>query len=178
MKLIDRTYVESNKEEILEAIKSGAIFIYPTDTIYGLGTNAFLNESVEKIRQIKNRDTKPFSVIAPNKEWIEENCAVSRGEIDKYLPGPYTLLVHRKKECVAEGVSSQDDSLGVRLIDHWFMSALAEAGVPFVTTSVNLSGEARMAKLEDVPESILSQIDYVIYEGENAGESSHKVNLL
>jgi L-threonylcarbamoyladenylate synthase len=178
MKLIDRSYVESHKSEIVEAIRSGAIFIYPTDTIYGLGTNALLNERVEKVREIKNRDTKPLLVIAPNKEWLEENCTVSRQDIDKYLPGSYSLFVHRKKDCVAQSVNPSDDSLGVRMIDHWFMNLVSEAGVPFVTTSVNISGEPWMQKLEDVPESILSQVDYVIYEGEILGQPSQKLNLL
>ena len=51
MKLIDKNYVESNKEEILKAIKDGKIFIYPTDTIYGIGCDATNENSVQKIRE-------------------------------------------------------------------------------------------------------------------------------
>ena len=147
MKLIDRTYVESNKEEIIEAIKSGKIFIYP------------------------------ISVMSPSKVWIEENCEAKKEDLDKYLPGPYTLIFNRSSNLVAQSVNSKDNTLGVRIPDHWFSGIVSEAGVPFVTTSVNLSGEKHMEKLEDVSEEVLNQVDYVVYEGEKRGKRSEKVVL-
>jgi L-threonylcarbamoyladenylate synthase len=178
MKLIDKYYVEKNKEEIISAIKEGKIFIYPTDTIYGLGCNALLSNSVKKIREIKMRDTKPLSVIAPHKEWVLKNCSVNTEEIDKYLPGPYTLFVKRNSDSVPEEVNPNDDTLGVRIPDHWFTKVVEEVGVPFVTTSVNISGKPHMQSLADLGEEIKSQVDYIIYEGEKAGEPSTKINLI
>ena len=52
---------------------SKEIFIYPTDTIYGIGCNAKNTKLVEKIRKIKQRDKKPFSIIAPNIDYILKN---------------------------------------------------------------------------------------------------------
>ncbi len=178
MKLVDRTYVDSHKEEIVTAIRGGAIFIYPTDTIYGLGVSALLGARVERIREIKQRDNRPISIIAPSKEWIIENCKLEIENLDKYLPGPYTLFLNRKKKCVADEVNPNDNTLGVRIPEHWFSSVVAEAGVPFVTTSVNLSGKNHMEKIEDLDEEILNQVDYVVYEGEKKGQGSTKVNLL
>ncbi|MEX2014041.1 MAG: L-threonylcarbamoyladenylate synthase [Parcubacteria group bacterium] len=177
MKIIDRAYVEAHTEEIAEAIIRGDIFIYPTDTIYGLGCNALLDTSVIKIREIKKRDTRPFSIAAPSKEWIEENCEIDRKTIDKYLPGPYTLFVRRGNSKVSCEVNFKDDTIGVRIPKHWFASLISQAGVPFVSTSVNLSGERHMEKLEDVEESILNQVDYCVYEGQKIGESSEKIKV-
>ncbi len=177
MKIFDKNYVDSHKPEILEAIKSGKIFIYPTDTIYGIGCNALLKTSVNKIREIKKRESKPFSVIAPNKNWILENCFVSEEDLNKYLPGPHTLFVKRKKDIVAKSVNPSDKTLGIRIPKHWFAEVIAEAGVPFVTTSVNLTGEPHMQKIEDIPESIKSSVDYCIYEGEIDGKPSTKIDL-
>lgn len=80
------------QEQALQKINeiSNSIFIYPTDTIYGIGCDAQAEDKVEKIREIKGRDMKSFSVITPSKKWILENLETSEQEIDKYLPGKYT----------------------------------------------------------------------------------------
>jgi len=165
-------------EQIIQAIREGKIFIYPTDTIYGIGVNALISEGVEKIRRLKRRETKPFSVIVPSKEWIMESCFAQQSDLDKYLPGPYTLFLKSKEGVVASEVNpAGGGTLGVRIPDHWFADLVREAGVPFVTTSVNFSGEKHMEKLGDVPEEILANTDFIIYEGEKPGRSSEKINL-
>ena len=104
-------------------IKEGELFIHPTDTIYGIGCNAMLHDSVYKVRETKNRHTVPFSVIAPSKDWIRENCEVNKkaeGWLKK-LPGPYTFILNLKnKDAIAPNVNMDMDTLGVRIPDHWF----------------------------------------------------------
>ena len=62
----------------LETIERGAIFIYPTDTIYGIGCNALNSKAVIRLRKIKEQYDRPVSIIAPSKKWIMEvlylNC--------------------------------------------------------------------------------------------------------
>ncbi|GAG45638.1 unnamed protein product, partial [marine sediment metagenome] len=74
------------KKEIEIRKLRNSVFIYPTDTIYGIGCNALNSKLVKRIRRIKKRDNKPFSVIAPSKKWIYDNCEVDR-KILKKLPG-------------------------------------------------------------------------------------------
>ena len=149
-------------------IRKGKIFIYPTDTIYGLGCNFLNSESVEKIRDIKRRDGRPFSVIAPGKDWIRKNCVVN-DKVEKWLdklPGPYTLIL-----------DTDGGSLGVRIPDNWFSLIVEKAGVPFVTTSVNISGKNSMEKLEDLDTEIEGKVDYIIYDGKLGGKASKIINL-
>jgi len=178
MKIIHADNVEANKTEIIEAIKRGDIFIYPTDTIYGMGCNATIESAVKKVRDIKKRNfTNPLSVIALTKEWIVENCVVEDDRLLEKLPGPYTLIFHRKKkEVVAPSINPNDDSLGVRIIHYWFQKYVTEAGVPFVTTSANLSGDKYMQKFKDLPEDLKNSVDYIIYEGERKGVPSEKLD--
>ena len=93
---------------IRDQIKQGKLFIYPTDTIYGIGCDATNKTAVAKIKKLKARDKdKPLSIIAPSKAWIKEKCIVDT-DLDKYLPGPYTLLLEKKDKNFLSHVSNND----------------------------------------------------------------------
>ncbi len=180
MRILSKEEFESQKDAIRISLKENSpIFIYPTDTIYGIGCSATNKEAVEKIREAKQRKSNPFSVIAPSKEWIDENLIVNENAKDwiKRLPGPYTLVLKMKNQCVAENVSSGKDTLGVRIPDHWFSSFVAEINMPIVTTSANKSNEDFMTSLDDLDSEIKSKVDFIVYEGEKKGKPSKIIDL-
>ena len=154
------------KKEIFE----GKIFVYPTDTVYGLGCNALDEKAVNKIREIKKRDSKPFSVIAPSLEWIRKNLVVDV-ELEKYFPGPFTLIL-KKKNASFLSHASPIDTLGVRIPDNEFTKKIQKTGFPFITTSVNLSGKPPANKIEEIPDEIIFQADFVINSGSLSGKPS------
>ena len=71
MKVMTKDEVNVNFDDIKDMIEDGAVFIHPTDTIYGIGCDATNKEAVKKARDIK-KSKQPFSVIAPSKDWIYE----------------------------------------------------------------------------------------------------------
>lgn len=178
------TYTKAEFEQktdlMVDKILKGAIFIHPTDTIYGLGCDATNSEAVKKLREIKSKFKKPFSVIAPSKKWIRDNCEVDENTeqwISK-LPGPYTLILKLKdKNAIAKEVNLDLDTIGVRIIDHWFQTAASESNKPIVTTSANHVGENFMTSLENLNSEIKSKTDFAFYEGEKVGKPSTIVNL-
>ena len=95
----------------------GSIFIYPTDTIYGIGCDAENKKLVNKIRAIKHRDTKPLSIIAPSIDYILKNCEVDKKIVSKFLPGPYTLILKKKDKNFLKHVS-ETESIGIRIPNH------------------------------------------------------------
>ena len=182
MKLIDKTEFDVNKEEYLELIRNGAVFIYPTDTIYGIGCDATNKEAVQKIREIKERKETPFSVIAPKKIWIQENCEVfgqGKDYVNK-LPGKYTLILALKQEnCVANNVNPKDNStLGVRIPNHWISEVVKELEKPIITTSVNRSGESFLTDISKLPVGIRSRVDFAINDGIIEGKPSQVIDLI
>ena len=179
MRILNFDEFKLEKESLINAIIEGALFIHPTDTIYGIGCNAELSDSVKKIRQIKGRATSPFSVIAPSLEWIHKNCVVAKEgeEWLSRLPGPYTLIFKLKNNCVAKEVNPGLKTLGIRMPNHWIMKSVAEAEVPVVTTSVNRSNEDYMTSLEDLDPAIKKSIDFALYEGAKEGRPSKIIDL-
>ena len=158
-------------KNLIKEIQKGKIFIYPTDTIYGLGCNAEDKEAVEKIKQIKQRDKdKPLSVIAPSIDWIKENLIIDC-DLDKYLPGPYTIILKKKNPNFLFHVSNKE-SLGIRIPAHEFTKQIQEANLPFITTSVNLAGEPFVTRISDINPDILEEVDHVIDYGELNGKPS------
>jgi L-threonylcarbamoyladenylate synthase len=175
MRILDEDEILLEKDKIKKSIRKGAIFIYPTDTIYGIGCNANSDESVRKIRELKERPEQPFSVIAPSKDWILKNCeidGVNKNWLDK-LPGPFTfILTLINKKAVSKFVSPKEETLGVRIPAHWFGKIIEELDIPIVTTSVNKSGEEHMTCLEDLDTDIKKGVDYIFYEGKKTGRPS------
>ena len=94
MRILNFDELKMEKQEIIDSITRGSLFIHPTDTIYGIGCNAQNSNSVKKIRKLKARSANPFSIIAPSFEWINENCIITKQAEEwlKKLPGPYTLI--------------------------------------------------------------------------------------
>ncbi|MBI2101870.1 threonylcarbamoyl-AMP synthase [Candidatus Woesearchaeota archaeon] len=179
MRILNFEETNLERQSIIDSIINGSVFIHPTDTIYGIGCNAQNSDAVKKVRQLKGRAASPFSVIAPSIDWINENCIITKesGEWLSRLPGPYTLILRLKKECVAKEVNPGLRTLGIRIPNHWIRKLIADAEVPVVTTSVNRSNEDYMTSLEDLDPAIKSGVDFAIYEGKKEGKPSKLVDL-
>ena len=177
MEAVSKDEFLKRQNEFAKRVLAGAVFVYPTDTIYGVGCDARNAEAVATVRALKNRPDTPLSVIAPSKIWIEENCVLLE-EAKKWLeklPGPYTLVLKMKKPCVSDNVSR--DTLGVRIPDSWFSEFVSELGVPVVTTSVNKHGERPMTSIEDMEKGIAEGVDFVVYDGPLKGRPSVLIDL-
>ena len=157
-------------KDLIAAIKAGAVFVYPTDTIYGIGCDATNSTAVRRIRTLKQRYDKPFSVIAPSKVWITKNCIVPDSDVLDKLPGPYTLIVGVKhKEAICAEVNNHMSTLGVRIPAHWIAELVAAVDRPLVTTSVNISEKPYATTLEELKQF---PVDFIIYEGPKTGRPS------
>ncbi len=171
-------------KRLIAFIRYCAVFIYPTDTIYGIGCNALKDKSILKIRKIKMRDNKPFSVIAPGKKWILDNCILKKEhkKLLNKLPGKYTLILKlKRKKSVSRYVNNGARTLGIRIPNHFISKIAAELNIPIVTTSVNITGKKNIVSLRQLNrrknERILNGTDFIIYSGKKEGKPSTIVDL-
>ncbi|MBR9678443.1 MAG: threonylcarbamoyl-AMP synthase [Nanoarchaeota archaeon] len=159
-------------------LKEGGIVIYPTDTVYGLGCNAFNRKTIERIRNLKGRTNKPFSVAVADIEGVHSVAKVNEWQEEtllKNLPGAYTFVLE-KKSFVPDSVSKK--GIGVRIPDHEHCLTLLESvEFPVITTSANISGQKPARSVKEIPKEILDKVDFVVDAGELGGKSSAVVDL-
>ncbi len=125
------------------------VIIFPTDTVYGIGTKISDKEGIDLIYQIKKRPKdKPLAVLCANLKQIEDICYLTndaRVIINKFMPGPLTLILNAKDEIIKmTGLKT----LGVRIPNLELAINILEENGPMFVTSVNESGQTSLDDYE------------------------------
>ncbi|MDK2849456.1 MAG: hypothetical protein PWP03_408 [Candidatus Woesearchaeota archaeon] len=165
MQIVTKEEVDLKPHLFIKEMLNGKLFIHPTDTIFGIGAIANLDEPVKRIREIK-KSPNPFSIIVPNLKWVYENCEVNRlaEEWLKRLPGPYTLVLKLKnKKAVSQHVNNGKDTIGIRLPNHWFSRIIKQLNYPFVSTAATRSEGTLIEGPEDLEQEHIDNIHYFIH---------------
>lgn len=153
-----------------EVIKKGGTVAFPTETVYGLGANAFDGNACLKIFQAKNRPVdNPLIVHISD---IEQLYEVASEIPDKVLelaqtvwPGPLTFIL-KKTEKVPKEVTANLDTVAVRMPAHPIaLQLIRESGVPIAAPSANLATKPSPTKAEDVIADMNGRVDVIIDGG-------------
>lgn len=166
---------EIKEKEIQEAageIKKGNLVLFPTETVYGIGANALDEEAVKKIFLAKGRaQDNPLIVHVSNIQMVEEIVTnigtLERKLIEKFWPGPLTIIFQRKsKEVIPNVVTANLDTVGVRMPSNPIAKELIEkSGVPIAAPSANVSGKPSGTKVEDVIAELDGKVAYILDGG-------------
>lgn len=155
-----------------EIIKKGGIVVFPTETVYGIGTNGLDKDAVEKLYKIKKRPlNKPISLLVSDFEMIEK-VAKNITEIEyklmkKFFPGPLTIILN-KKNIVPDIVTSGGNTVGIRMPEEKITIKLIEyAGVPIAAPSANISGKPSGIDVQDIIKEFGDKVDYYIDGGKS-----------
>lgn len=183
MKVLKTSIDEVDEDIVHEAIKvlaDGGVILYPTDTVYGLGANIFDNKAVRRVFNIKQRSfLKPLSILVHDVETINLVAKINLGQkntIDKYLPGPYTFILPKRK-IVPRHITSGLNNVGVRVPDCGLACKLASI-FPITTTSANLSDDEVLANPQEILEQLDCEVDLVIDVGDlNTHNASSIIDL-
>ena len=168
MEIVTKEEFLLEKIRYFKLISQGAVFIHPTDTIYGIGCDATNESAVQRIRGVKQRSSMPFSVIAPSLQWISEHMEPVDKKFLGMLPGPVTLILKKKNPLFLLDCSPTD-GLGVRIPNHVLTPIIQHADVPFVSTSANLHGHPPITGLARLPNQLkpdVSKQKGKLYPGE------------
>jgi len=156
---------------VASAAREGKIVVFPTDTVYGVGTNAFKPGAVLNIFKVKDRPPdKPLILLVADPEDIEKYVAgvseKARKLIQEYWPGPLTLIL-KKSELVPAEVTAGGDTVGVRCPDSPVARMLIRlTGIALATTSANIADQPSPKSGTEAKESLWGRVSYVIDGGE------------
>ncbi len=162
-------------QEAAHILENGGVICYPTETVYGLGADAYNEEALERLFKIKGRETgKPISILIGNMEMLEEVTAqipsVAMGLIRGHWPGPLTIIFEASKTCPPT-LTGDSGKIGVRISPHPIARKMLEAfRKPITSTSANLSGMPSLSDANEVYRVFRGKIDLILDVGKTQGE--------
>lgn len=168
-------------DDITAALKAGGLIVYPTDTVYGFGCDAFNATAVERLRQIKKSDAdKPMSIICGDLLDIHKYANLPGYAftiIKERLPGPFTFLLPIKHPQLKILLPFQT-KVGIRIPNHPIpLEIVKRLKSPLVSTSVNRAGHPTIAFPNIIEEQFGAELAYLIDDGVLLSDPSSVVDL-
>ena len=161
-----------------ELFHSGKIFIYPTDTIYGIGGNPFDENVVTRIVDIKGRnEKKQFIWLLSDFESLMNYTDIIYEThlefLQKIWPAPVTVILslnERTKNIIKQ------ETIAVRIPQNDFcLKLLKEISRPLISTSVNKSGENPLNRIDQIVNNFLQEVDAIFFNAETTDYKSSTI---
>jgi tRNA threonylcarbamoyl adenosine modification protein (Sua5/YciO/YrdC/YwlC family) len=152
-------------EKIAEAarvIRQGGLVIFPTETVYGIAANSNDPKAMARLDQVKHRtEGKPYSMLVAHRGIVENYSNYTNPNlyklIDKYWPGPLTIVVPSKESGHTIGIRMPDHTIALRLVE--------ESACSIAAPSANLEGKKAPTNVMEALEDLDGQVDLAIDGG-------------
>ena len=171
----------------VEIIKNNGLVVLPTETVYGLGANAYSDQAIAKIFKVKGRPSNnPLIVHTYDPKKIATIAIIDSDRTKKRLekisvlwPGPLSVVL-KKNPLISNLVTANGDTVAVRIPAHKLALEFLElVNLPIAAPSANLSNSISPTKVENLAPEILKQVDLVIDGGQcSVGIESTVVDIL
>lgn len=154
-----------------QILKKGGLVIIPTETVYGIAADSSNEKAITRLSEIKGRSAdKPFSLHIAEKEKIEEfagDIPVNAYKlIDKFWPGPLTLVLKTKDSIRSAKGEPGKGTIGIRMPDNEVaLQIISLSGVNVVCPSANLFGKPAPASLQEAIKDLNGKVDFAIDAG-------------
>ena len=154
-----------NLNKALSILRQGGIILAPTDTVWGLMCDYKSAEAIASIFRIKKSRRKPVSILCDSLESVDKLQVEIPPDVrriaERFWPGPLTLIFKSRMPGI-EYIAGNDSSIGVRVPDlDDLRELIKEFKRPLAATSANISGHKQALALEDIPDEITMNADYI-----------------
>ena len=163
--------LQQGLDEAVELIKNGELVVFPTETVYGLGANAFDGAAVRKIFEAKGRPAdNPLIVHIADVCWIDslakDVTQEAREVIGAFMPGPITVILKRSDR-IPDEVTAGLDSVGIRFPKHPIAQKFISAcGLPLAAPSANTSTKISPTSAKHVFEDMQGKVPLILQGGD------------
>ena len=151
---------------VIESLKQGAVIIYPTDTVYGLGCDIYNSKAVDRVARIKGikKEKANFSFICHDLSHLSDFTRPIHNSIFKlmksHLPGPYTFILNANNN-VPKIFQSKKKTVGIRVPENnIILEIVRELGNPVMTTSIH--DEDELLEYTTDPELIYEKYENLV----------------
>lgn len=170
--------------QIVDELRKGAIIIYPTDTIYGIGCDIYNSKAIDNLCRIKGvkAEKTSFAFICSDLSNISEYArSISTPTfklMKRTLPGPFTFILNASSQ-VPKILQKKKKTIGIRIPNNNIVLKIVEKlGNPIITTSLKIDDD--ILEYPTDPELIYdefkNQVDFVIDGGFGSVEPSTVVD--
>lgn len=164
----------NNKKDIttcISIIKQGAVVVFPTDTVYGIGCDPYNEEAIERIFRIKRRSkTKPLPILTHNIKSVKKIIKLDKigSKLAKaFWPGQLTIIGHLIDGNIPKIVTGGKKSLGVRIPNNLCTLELLKGCNFLLGTSANMSNKVSNVSAQQILESDLKGYDAILIGDSN-----------
>jgi L-threonylcarbamoyladenylate synthase len=163
-------------------LREGKIIIYPTDTLYGIGAGIYHEAAIEKLFEIKKRESeKPVLILVEKPEdifpLVKNVSSAAAKLIKQYWPGPVTF-VFEVSEKISTRLTAHSGKIGIRCPGSPLVRRLLFfAGFPVTATSANLSAGSPCRNAREAEKVFGKQVDLILDGGVLESEPSTVVDV-
>jgi tRNA threonylcarbamoyl adenosine modification protein (Sua5/YciO/YrdC/YwlC family) len=158
-------------KQISQRLKDGAIYIFPTDTVYALIACANSREGTDKLYTLKNMPkNKPLSLLCKDismaSQFIEYLPNPAYRLMKKLSPGPYTFILKANKKLPKPCVQHHKDRhIGIRFPDHIYLQELLMVHNGPLTSSSVLTDDEYLTDIDDLDAIYGEKIEGIVDGG-------------
>ncbi|MEM3851626.1 MAG: L-threonylcarbamoyladenylate synthase [Methanomassiliicoccales archaeon] len=164
-KVVSCRLPEQLMEEIGSVLKDGGMVVYPTDTIYCIGTDIFDEHSVKRVFMMKQRPfDMPISVCVGSRQMANRIANLNRAArklIEELMPGPLIILAEKKGD-VPDLLTAGTATVGIRIPDHPLARGLLENYGPMTSASANKHSKPDPSTVDQAMKDLGDAIDIYI----------------
>lgn len=170
-------------KSISENLKNGAVYIFPTDTVYAIIADSKSKKGIEKLQELKHADkNKPLSLLCPDistaSEFVETLPNDAFKLMKRITPGPFTFILKANRNIPRWAVvNPKAKTIGIRIPENIFLQELLKVHEGTLTCTSVFTGDEYLTDINDLDDLFGNQVEAIVDGGIAKVETSTVIDF-